>query len=31
LQLGKLCQETHLQWNQLLPIALVRIRWFLPF
>jgi transposase InsO family protein len=25
-QLGKLCQETHLQWNQLLPIALFRIR-----
>jgi hypothetical protein len=26
LQLGKLCQETHLQWDQLLPIALLRIR-----
>jgi hypothetical protein len=25
LQLGKLCQETHLQWDQLLPIALLRI------
>jgi hypothetical protein len=25
-QLGKLCQETHLQWDQLLPIALLRIR-----
>jgi hypothetical protein len=24
--LGKLCQETHLQWDQLLPIALLRIR-----
>jgi hypothetical protein len=26
LQLGKLCQKTHLQWDQLLPIALLRIR-----
>jgi transposase InsO family protein len=26
LQLGKLCQETHMQWDQLLPIALLRIR-----
>jgi transposase InsO family protein len=26
LQLGKLCQETHLQWDQLLPITLLRIR-----
>jgi hypothetical protein len=26
LQLGKLCQETHLQWDHLLPIALLRIR-----
>jgi hypothetical protein len=26
LQLGKLCQETHLQWDQLLPIAFLRIR-----
>jgi transposase InsO family protein len=26
LHLGKLCQETHLQWDQLLPIALLRIR-----
>jgi hypothetical protein len=26
LQLEKLCQETHLQWDQLLPIALLRIR-----
>jgi transposase InsO family protein len=26
LQLGQLCQETHLQWDQLLPIALLRIR-----
>jgi hypothetical protein len=26
LQLGKLCQDTHLQWDQLLPIALLRIR-----
>jgi hypothetical protein len=26
LQLGKLCQETHLQWDQLLPTALLRIR-----
>jgi hypothetical protein len=26
LQLGKLCQETHLQCDQLLPIALLRIR-----
>jgi hypothetical protein len=26
LQLGKLCQETHLQWDQLLPIALLMIR-----
>jgi hypothetical protein len=26
LQLGKLCQETHLQWVQLLPIALLRMR-----
>jgi hypothetical protein len=25
-QLGKLCQETHLQWDQLLIIALLRIR-----
>jgi hypothetical protein len=25
-QLGKLCQETHLQWDQLLPIALLRLR-----
>jgi hypothetical protein len=25
-QLGKLCQETHLQWDQLLPIELLRIR-----
>jgi hypothetical protein len=25
-QLGKLCQETHLQWDQLLPIALLRSR-----
>jgi hypothetical protein len=25
LQLGKLCQETYLQWDQLLPIALLRI------
>jgi hypothetical protein len=26
LQLGKLCQEIHLQWDQLLPIVLLRIR-----
>jgi hypothetical protein len=26
LQLGKLCQVTHLQWDQALPIALLRIR-----
>jgi hypothetical protein len=26
LQLGKLCQETHLQWDQLLSIVLLRIR-----
>jgi transposase InsO family protein len=26
LQLKKLCQRTHLQWDQLLPIALLRIR-----
>jgi hypothetical protein len=26
LQLGKLCQETHLRWDQLLPIALFKIR-----
>jgi hypothetical protein len=26
LQLGKLCQETHLQWDQLLPISLLSIR-----
>jgi transposase InsO family protein len=26
LQLGKVCQETHLQWDQLLPIALLGIR-----
>jgi hypothetical protein len=26
LQLGKLCQEIHLQWDQLLPIALLRMR-----
>jgi hypothetical protein len=26
LQSGKLCQETHLQWDQLLPIASLRIR-----
>jgi transposase InsO family protein len=26
LQLGKLCQETHLQWDQLMPIALFKIR-----
>jgi transposase InsO family protein len=26
LQLGKLCQETHLQWDQLLAIVLLRIR-----
>jgi hypothetical protein len=26
LQLGKLCQETHLQWDQLLPVPLLRIR-----
>jgi hypothetical protein len=26
LQLGKLCQETHLQWGQLLSVALLRIR-----
>jgi transposase InsO family protein len=26
LQLGKLCHETHLQWDQLLPIALLRVR-----
>jgi hypothetical protein len=26
LQLGKLCQETYLQWDQLLPIGLLRIR-----
>jgi hypothetical protein len=26
LQLGKLCQEIHLQGDQLLPIALLRIR-----
>jgi transposase InsO family protein len=25
LQWGKLCQETHLQWDQLLPMALLRI------
>jgi hypothetical protein len=30
LQLGKLCQETYLQWDQLLPIGLLRIR-SLPF
>jgi hypothetical protein len=26
LQLGKLCQEIHLQWDQLLSTALLRIR-----
>jgi hypothetical protein len=26
LQLGKLCQETHLQWDQLLPTVLLRMR-----
>jgi hypothetical protein len=26
LQLGRLCQETHLQWDQLLPIELLKIR-----
>jgi hypothetical protein len=26
-QLGKLCQEAHLQWDQLLPMPLLRIRW----
>jgi hypothetical protein len=26
LQLGKLCQETHLQWDQLLLIDLLRIK-----
>jgi transposase InsO family protein len=26
LQLGKLCQEIHLQWDQLLPTSLLRIR-----
>jgi hypothetical protein len=26
LQLGKLCQETHLQWDQLPPITLLMIR-----
>jgi hypothetical protein len=26
LQLEKPCQETHLQWDQLLPIALLRTR-----
>jgi hypothetical protein len=26
LELGKLCQGTHLQWDQLLSIALLRIR-----
>jgi transposase InsO family protein len=26
LQLGKLCQESHLLWDQLLPIVLLRIR-----
>jgi hypothetical protein len=26
LKLGKLCQETHIQWDQLLPVALLRIR-----
>jgi hypothetical protein len=26
LQLEKLCQEIHLQWDQLLPIALLRAR-----
>jgi transposase InsO family protein len=26
LQLGKLCQETHLQWDQLLPVEILRIR-----
>jgi hypothetical protein len=26
LQLGKLCRETYLQWDQLLPTALLRIR-----
>ena len=26
LQLSKLCQETHLHWDQLLPIALLRVR-----
>jgi transposase InsO family protein len=38
LQLGKLRQETHLHWDQLLPIALLRVRpspmkqtGFLPF
>jgi transposase InsO family protein len=25
-QLGKLCQETHLQWDQLLPMELLRVR-----
>jgi hypothetical protein len=25
-KLRKLCQETHLQWDQLLPTALLRIR-----
>jgi transposase InsO family protein len=25
-QLGKLCHETHLQWDQLLPITLLRMR-----
>jgi hypothetical protein len=29
LQWEKLCQETHLQWDQLLPIALLRIRYSL--
>ena len=27
LQLSKLCQETHLHWDQVLPIALLRIRY----
>jgi hypothetical protein len=26
MQVEKLCQKTHLQWDQLLPIALFRIR-----
>jgi hypothetical protein len=31
LQLGKLCQETHLQWDQLLPIALPKQMGLSPF